>query len=226
MLAILDYQSGSDRPVVARTAVGSLSRRFTLPIELSGVTMTINGVACGLKTVGQRRIEFVVPPGFNPVSAGSMLPLVINNNGLVLKTMITLVPARPDIFNTAMFAGPGGRARLLNVTNTVFTTEPFSIRTVRRRGGRLVPSVIRVYLTGTGVETRTASEISIRIGGVTIPGAATNPVTFEPGVNTFDFNLPADLEGAGDQPVIVTISIGGTLFQSRLDDTAARIFIL
>ena len=210
--------------MVARTSVGSLNRRFTLPIELSGVTMTINGVACGLKTVGQRRIEFVVPPGFNPPSAGTMFPLVINNNGLVLKTMIALVPARPDIFNTAMFAGPGGRARLLNVTNTVFTREPFSIRTVRRRGGRLVPSVIRVFLTG--VENRIASEISIRIGGVTIPGAATPAVTFEPGVNTFDFNIPSDLEGAGDQPVIVTVSIGGTLFQSRLDDTAARTFIL
>jgi hypothetical protein len=63
MLAILNYTSGINEPVVARTAVGSLQRRFTLPIELSGVTLTVNGAAAGLQSVSQRQIVFVVPPG-------------------------------------------------------------------------------------------------------------------------------------------------------------------
>src|SRR5204862_8174351 len=51
MAATLFYQAGFDRSVVARTAVGSLMRSFTLPIELSGISVTINGAACGLKSV-------------------------------------------------------------------------------------------------------------------------------------------------------------------------------
>ena len=71
MAATLFYQAGFDRSVVARTAVGSLMRSFTLPIELSGISMTINGAACGLKSVSRHRIEFVVPPGLASSSAGT-----------------------------------------------------------------------------------------------------------------------------------------------------------
>ena len=38
--------------------------------------------------------------------------------------------------------------------------------------------------------------------------------------------LPATLAHAGDRPLIVTVSVGGTNFTSRLDDTASRLTIL
>ncbi len=231
MLAILDYTSGVNQPVVARTAVGSLSRSFTLPIELSGVTMTINGAAVGLKSVGQRQITFVVPPGLTSALAGTVYPVVVNNNGTVFKGSITVVPTRPDIFTFSQIPAPNGRARIFNATNTVFTTEPFTVTTLRLRGGRRVPTVLRLFLTGVNnVPTNNVPPniLTVRVGSVTlipIPVPAT-AVLREPGVYSIDFALPPELLGAGDVPIIVTVNVNGTLFQSRLDDTAPRFRIL
>ena len=223
MLAILNLQTGLDQPVVARTAVGSLQRSFTLPIELSGITLSINGVGCGLKAVSRHSIQFIVPPGLAADAAGTSYPVVLNNNGYVVKSTVVLVPARPDIF-TFTGVGPGGRAKLFNVTNRVPTTEPFTVFTVMLRGGRRVPSHLRLYLTGVSVGTAPTS-ISVRIGPQTVI-AQTSPVLVEPGVYTVDFLLPSALNGAGDQPIVVTVNGGGVNFVSRLDDTAPRVFIL
>jgi uncharacterized protein (TIGR03437 family) len=228
-LAILDYQSGINTPVVAAEAVGSLQRSFPLPIQLSGVTMTIGGAACGLKRVSQRQIVFVIPPALsiNATTLTFSYPVVINNNGTVIKGTLTLVPGRPDIFTDLPTPGPGGRTRILNVTNYPFQTgEPFSIRTIKRRGNKLVPTVLRVYLTGVNFFSRNA--ISIRVGSQTISGASivSEVIEREPGIFTIDFTLPPELAGAGDVPIIVTVSVGGTTFSSRLDDTASRFRIL
>ena len=228
MLAILDYQAGNDQPVAVRTGVGSINRVFNLPIELSGVTMTINGAACGLKRVGRRQIEFVVPIGLASTVTGTTYPLVINNNGIVMKNTVTIVPARPDIFAKDGFMGPGGRAKLFNVTNTVFTTEPFAVRTILRHGNRLVPSVLRIYVTG--VANVPVALLSVRFRDllnreVNI-SAKTAPTMIEPGVYTFDFELTPALQGVGDQPIVVNVLIGTATFSSRLEDTAPRVAIL
>ncbi len=242
MLAILDYSSGTNSPVIARTAVGSLDRRFTLPIELSGVTMTINGAACGLKSVGQRQIVFVVPPGLGGTDTGAVYPVVVNNNGTVFKGNITLVPTRPDIFTDLLVPGPGGRAQVFNATNRVLTREPFTTTTFKLRASRRVASVLRVYLTG--VQNVSSLAITVRIGSVTIGADTTNTppntvlptntILVEPGVYTYDFRIPCNfanvpactLNSAGDQPIVVTVTVNGIQYQSRLDDTAPRVFIL
>lgn len=174
----------------------------------------------------QERVEFVVPLGLLSALEGTSYPVVLNNNGVQMKFFLSIVPSQPDIFNKAMVPEPGGRAKLFNVTNTIWTTEPFVIRTILRKGNRLVPSVLRVYLTG--VERIPSNLISVRIGDKVITGASivSSPVLLEPGVYAFDFLLPADLRGAGDQPIVVTVNISGTSRSSRQDDTAARVEIL
>ncbi len=227
MLAIVDYTSASNPAIATQTAVGSINRRFTLPIELGGVTMTINGAAAGLKTVSQNKITFVAPPGLFPPGANNILyPVVINNNGVVSKGDITIVNARPDIFTFSPVPAPNGRARIFNITNSVFRTEPFAVTTVKRKGGVRVPTILRVFLTGA--EIVNSANVSIRVGDVTISGTQilTNSITREPGVNTFDFTLPPTLNGAGDVPIIITITLNGVAYQSRLDDTAPRFRIL
>ena len=230
MLAILDYNASNNPPVVARTAVGSLNRSFNLPIELSGVSMTINGVACGLKSVGQREIVFVTPPAIGSATAGTIYPIVINNNGTEIKGNVTIVPARPDIFSDRLVPGPGGRAQIENVTNRVHTTEPFTVTTIRIRGGTFgnmrVPSIMRLRLTG--VANTSSAVFSIRIGPSTITGTPvlSGGVLVDPGVYTVDFTLPASLDMAGDQPIIVSIIVDGVSFNSRLDDTAPLLRIL
>ena len=223
MFAVLNYQAGIEPPIVARSAVGSLSRSPTLPIELSGLSMTINGAACGLKSVSRHRIEFIVPPGLGPALTGTNYPLVINNNGVVMKSTVTLVPARPDIFNVEGTMGPGGRAKLFNVTNRVYTTEPFGVRTIMRKGNKFVPTILRVYLTGVG--NIGSGPITVRIRNVAV-NALSAPVLVEPGVYTFDFALPSELSHAGDVPIVISVNGGIITYSSRLDDTASFVYIL
>jgi hypothetical protein len=222
MLAFLNYAAGNTQPIVARTGVGSINRAPQLPIELSGLTMTINGAACGLKFVSRTQILFVVPQGLASAVAGTRYPLVINNNGTYFRGEVTIVPSRPDIFTTMEVPGPGGRADIKNVTNRVHTTEPFGVFTVQLRGGRRIPSIFRIRVTG--VNRLEPGMLNLRIGSLIIIGGQllTGGVPVEPGIQTIDFTVPAGLEGAGDVPVILEAFLGGQVFQSRLDDTAPR----
>ncbi|HEX9961658.1 MAG TPA: hypothetical protein VGB00_12030, partial [Pyrinomonadaceae bacterium] len=228
MLAIVNIDTGFIEPVTPKTAVGSVSRSFPLPIELSGVTMTINGAACGLKMVSRRQIVFTVPFGVFPTGGPSVSrPVVINNNGTIIRGNVTIVFVRPDVFRSDLVPASGGRARLQNVVNRVPTTEPFNVTTVRIRGGVRVPTVLRLYATGIFVPNAAAVSYSVRIGGTTIQLPPTTlAVQREPGVFTIDFTLPPTLQGAGDQPVVLTVIVGGQTFTSRLDDTAPRTSIL
>jgi len=224
MLAVANYTSGT--AVVSQTAIGSIARRFTLPIELSGVSITINGAAAGIKSVAPGEVFFVVPPGFQPPLAGTVYPIVINDNGAVIRGSVTLVPARPDIFTFSAVPGPNGRARIFNVINRVQTIEPFTVTTVKLRGGVRTATVLRLFLTGVNTDVPT-SAISVRVGSVDIPsGSITAPILREPGVYSIDITLPATLNRAGDVPIIVTVTASGQTFQSRLDDTAPRFRIL
>lgn len=225
MLAIMNYNAGTIQPIVARTAVGSLQRSFQLPIELSGVTMTINGAACGLKSVSRHQIVFVVPPTIASAIDGTEYPLVVNNNGTVFKGKVTIVPTRPDIFSIENL-GPGGRADMKNVTNRVHTTEPFTTHTVQLRGGKRVPSVFRIRVTG--LLNTSSTVINFRVGSFVVIGGGviTGGVPSEPGVQTIDFTVPEGLDGDGDQPITIEVNAAGTIFSSRLADTAPRVFFL
>lgn len=228
MLAIVSLDSGFIRAVPNKTAVGSVSRSPQLPIELAGVTMMIGGASVGLKSVSRREIVFVVPLGLSTGSSDSAsYPFVINVRGVVYKGTVTIVPFRPDIFTTLPSPGPGGRAKIQNVTNRVPTTEPFTVTTIKVKGGRRVPTVLRIYVTGVAnIDIR--SLLLVRIGNRTIPVSISqsNPKTIEPGIQVIDFELPSSLDGAGDQPVIVSVTFLGREYSSRLDDTAPRTTIL
>ena len=222
----MNYPPGFDRAIVARSATGSLDRSFSLPIELSGVTLTINGAACGLRSVSRQRIEFVVPPAISSAVAGTSYSLVLNNNGVELKTTVTIVPSRPDIFNVEGLIAPGGRTKIFNVTNRVFTSEPFTVTTIRRRPFGRTPTILRLYLTG--VASSSIANTSIRIGpfGTLATGILSAPKLVAPGVYTVDFGLAGGMNGAGDQPIIISVFLDGAIFSSRLDDTATRFRIL
>jgi len=246
MAAFVNFDSGPNTPVIAKTAVGSLDRSFSLPIELSNVSLTIGGVASGIRSVTSRQIEFVVPPGLTGTAAGVKYPLVINNNGTVTKGTVVLVPARPDIYTEPArtdleLVFPFTRAKALNVTETVFTREPFAVRTLRgtsyRRLTKLVgagsarlpaSTIIRLYLTGVN-NTIVSNDFSIRFGDQPpITGAAirSNAVLVAPGIYTVDIQLPATLAGGGNKPVIVSVLKGGAQFDSRLDDTAPFLYFV
>lgn len=227
MRAIMNFQAGIDRPIVERSGVGSMQRSFQLPIQLSGVTMTINGFACGLVRVSRHRIDFVAPRGLTAAVEGTPYDLVLNNNGTIMRTQVVLVPARPDVYSFEGFEGPGGRAKVYNITNRVRTTEPFTVRTKRIRPFGRVPTKLRIYLTGFNPRIG-PGVVNVRIGLGTnhFLTILSEPVEVEPGIYAQDVELNDTLNGSGDQPVVVVVAINGIVFASRLDDTAPRTTIL
>lgn len=227
MLVMMNYEASTSPPIVPRTAVGLGDRVFELPLELSGFSMTIGGIGCGIKSVNGHQVTFVVPPHLASTIEGTPYPVVINNQGTVIRGTITIVPTRPDIFNIEMAPEAGGRANIKNVTNRVHTGEPFTVTTIKIRGGVRVPSVLRIKMTGIANITDT-SIISIRMGDQTTETAEilTLPVYVEPGVYSIDFTPPPELNGAGDVPVVVTVRVSSTPFTTRLDDTTSWIRFL
>jgi uncharacterized protein (TIGR03437 family) len=203
--------------------IGSNSRSMPLPIELNGVSMTVAGAACGIRSVSNSRIYFVVPLG---LPGGFLYPIKINLNGTLIAGTLAVAPAQPDIFTRDLpFPAPFGRANAENATNRVRTIEPFSVRTLKYRGGLLVPTVLRVYLTG--VEGVQSGQAAIRVGSETVSGSNSGAVRTDiPGRYYLDFPLPRTARGIGDVPIVIFINIGGVIYKSRLDDTSAKVRIL
>jgi uncharacterized protein (TIGR03437 family) len=206
------------------------AHRPSLPIELNGVTVSVNSAAAGLYFVSPGQINFVVPPGLAATSGTNTYPVVINNNGTTIRTTIQLLPAQPDIFTDTTSFGTN-RASALNVTNPLSagSPEPFAVTTTYVNGsGATVtaPTILRFFLTGVRRVTDKA-QITVRIGTTDLTGAAIVMVspTDSPGTDQIDVTLPATLAGAGDVPVIITVVKDGVTTSSRAADTAPRIRI-
>lgn len=212
------------------------TRRPSLPIELNGVSLSINGAAAGLLSVNTGEIQFVVPPGLAATTGTNTYPVVINNNGTTIRTTIQILPAQPDIFTQTNAFGTN-RAVVTNVTNptlAVGTPEPFTVTTTYVNSSAVTvtePTKLRIFLTGVRRVTD-ASQVTVRIGTTDIAGtatAATSPVaispTDTPGTDQITVTLPASLAGAGDVPVIVTVTVSGQVSTSRPVDSAPLIRI-
>ncbi len=195
------------------------ARSPILPVELNGVSVSINGAAAGLYFVGNasKEIDFVVPIG---LSTG-VATFVINNNGTVIRGTLNIVAAQPDVFTIPR--GPGGRAVVCNVTNvgSGCITEPFSVTTTSTAGAQ-VPTVLEIHLTG--VRSGIPSEVSVTIGTTAITASTVTRNVNMFGEDLITITLPASLAGAGDVPVVVTLARSGT-FMSRGTATAPQIKI-
>lgn len=207
---------------VSGGAADEVRRRPTLPVELNGVSVSVNNAAAGLYSVGPNQINFVIPPAV-ATNSTAPLPVVINNNGAVIRTSLLVTPAQPDIGSSV--TGSGGPA-VFNATNTCTdpTPGPFTLfsRNICSAQNELVPTRLMIILTG--VRNATASQITVRIRETDITGANIISVgpTGTPGFDQIIIQLPdnAALIGA-DSPVIVTVA-GAS---SRPAATAPRITI-
>jgi len=216
----VDLAPGNKGP----TTGSETKRSPALPVELNGVSVSVNGAAAGLYFVGNspQQINFVMPIGL--VASTTPAKVVINNNGTVIRGLVNIVAAQPDLFIT-----PTGRAVVFNVTNPMARTAepPAGFPVMSDDGmGNQVPTVLEIDLTGV---RRVASPafVIVTIGTTDINGAVfvgSNPEM--PGFDLIKVTLLASLAGAGDVPIIVTISPGGgAIFQSRPSDTAPHIKI-
>ena len=198
------------------------SRSPALPIELNGVSVSIGRAAAGLYFVGGSPDQYnvVVPIGLTPATTATV---AVNNNGTLVRSFIPIVAAQPDIFTSTN--GPLGRAAVFNVTNPLNRTpEPFPVKSLDANGN-LVATVLEVNLTG--VRNVATTEISVTVGTTAIGVSDiifVGPNREMPGFDTFQFRLPESLAGAGDVPIVITVTKSGT-FTSRPAANSARITI-
>jgi len=205
---------------VSNSSASETKRSPALPVELNGVSISINGVAAGIYSVSSSSISFVVPIGLAPNTGTASYPLVINfhneaaGTGTVIRGQVVVVAAQPDIFTST-----GGRAVVCNITNPTIATcviEPFSV-TTPNAGGTAVPTVLEIHLTG--VRGISASAINVTIGTTAIvPSTAIS--LDQPGFDEVDITLPSTVD-RGDLPIVVKV---GTA-TSRPTDSAPHVTI-
>src|SRR5439155_18534200 len=170
----LAQSSVSLAPSAAANNNGSESGRApALPIELNGVSVEILGAACGLYAVSPTQINFVIPIGLATSAAGTSFPIVINNNGSVIRGLLVIVAAQPDIVTSTN--GPDGRAKVCNITNpatpsNVCLGEPFDVTSDNGTGTK-VATVLRMSLTGVRGTSASAATVTIGTSAI-IAGAA------------------------------------------------------
>jgi len=198
-LAIMN-SSVSLAPSTAATANASESQFApSLPVELRGVSVSIRGAAAGMYAVSPTAITFVVPPGL-PVSGTTSYPIVINNNGTVIRGFLVIIAAQPDVETSTN--GPNGRAVICNITNPTVSgcqTEPFNV-TSPNASGSPVATVLEVHLTG--VRGATPGSLQVIIGTTVIVPTANIP-SDAPGFDQVIITLPSTVDRGDNLPVVV-----------------------
>jgi uncharacterized protein (TIGR03437 family) len=205
------------------------ARSPILPIELNGVSVSVNGAAAGLYFVGDspsEGISFVTPIG---LSAG-VVTVVVNNRGTTYRGFVQIVPSQPDIFTIPV--GPGGTAVVCNVTNTAsgpICGGPFQVTTADSTGTQ-VPTILQIHLTGVRFALTAETKASFVNGMTTTDVVSTSvgPNTNMFGMDFVNITLPASLAGAApiDYKLIVTVTKSSVAFTSRPADTAPQVTII
>ena len=219
-----------------KIAVGGLetARSPILPVELNGVSVSVNGAAAGLYFVGDipaEGISFVMPVGLSSGVATVAVNDQRNNNGTSFRGFVQIVPAQPDIFNPPT-NDAGGIAMVCNVTNPASgsgcITGPFQV-TSDDGTGTQVPTKLEIWLTGVRFAAVAETKVSF-VNGTTTTDITPNSV--RPNTNMFGYDLinitlPAALAGTApiDYKLIVTVTKSGT-FTSRPAATAPQVTIL
>lgn len=224
-------------PSVCVDATSESHRSPSLPTELAGVSVSINNAAAGLYFVSPAEIQFVVPAGLAAQTGASTSRVVINiNEGGAVRTVrnvLQIVPAQPDIF-TRLDART--RALAFNITTGTSMVEPadgFPVTT--DVAGTARPTILSIFLTGVRNSTITRANVTVSIGDRNLTGTDIQQLTAGseqafittdvPGIEQLNVQLRADMAGLGDQPLVISVTVGGVTFTSRSATTAPRIRI-
>lgn len=209
--------------VLTDPCASEIDRAPALPVELNGVSVSVSGAAAGLYSVhsDSMQINFVMPL----LTTGGVKTVAVANNATLLRGLVNIIVAQPDIFTSTNDAG--GRARAFNVTNPLARSgEPFTVLSPPSPGATPVATIIELNVTGVRLATRT--EITVTVGTTAISGdgiVSVQPNREMPGFDIINFTLPASLANAGDVPVQVTFTRAPVTTVSRPAATAPHITI-
>jgi hypothetical protein len=101
--------------------------------------------------------------------------------------------------------------------------------------GTARPTILAIFLTGVRNPSITRANVTVTIGDRNLTGNEIQQLTTGserafiatdmPGVDQINVQLRADMAGLGDQPLVISVTIGGQTFTSRPAATAPRIRI-
>ncbi|PWT99958.1 MAG: hypothetical protein C5B51_26120 [Terriglobia bacterium] len=167
-----------------------------LPLQIAGVSVTINGMPAPLYYISQGQLNVQIPYE----TAAGPATLKVNNNGLSASTAFTVAAAAPGIFTDAKGAPvpstSAGRNQLATLYITGFgpVTPP------------LATGVGPAVGTPVGQLPQPQQKVAMTIGGVSVQNLATAVPWGYVGVLQINYQVPAGAP-LGAQPVIV--SVGG-----------------
>jgi uncharacterized protein (TIGR03437 family) len=188
-----------------------------LPITLSGVTITINGIPAPLQAVsnqnGIQQVNFQTPC---ELVTGSPATVVVQVGAVSTQiTGVTVYPAQPGVFT---FAGPGGvnYGWVINATNgstltaTNLATPGQTYYLIATGLGQTTPPAA-TDSPGTG-ETIPASTIVLAINNVGVPVTSVEYAEGAFGEYVITFQIPVPFAAGTNLPISLGVTVNGQTF--------------
>lgn len=203
---------------MARTT--SAASALPLPIELGGVSVSVDGKPAGLFFVSANQLNILVPAGLQPGKAQVAIEL---NDEVIALGVLTLSEIAPSLF-TADASGKGIPA---GVALRVKSNGQQSYEALARfESGKAVPVVITrrngesVFLLLFGIGIRTAPDsdgntgngvaenVTVTIGGVNVPVSYAGRAPGFAGLDQLNIQLTSNVPAGNNLPLIVKVYDG------------------
>ncbi len=175
---------------------GSAQQASTLPLplNLSGVSATVNGLSAPLYYLSPGQLNVQVP---YETSAGTAI-LGVNNNGQVASIPFQVAATAPGVFTDSHGALVPNGSGSVGATLLMFVTG----------AGDLNPGVLTGYTPDSGIPVadlpQTLLPVVVTVGGVKASVTFAGETSGLVGVTQINFVVPKGLK-AGVQPVVVTV---------------------
>lgn len=203
---------------MARTT--SAASALPLPIELGGVSVSVDGKPAGLFFVSANQLNILVPAGLQPGKAQVAIEL---NDEVIALGVLTLSEIAPSLF-TADASGKGIPA---GVALRVKSNGQQSYEALARfESGKAVPVVITrrsgesVFLLLFGIGIRTAPDsdgntgngvaenVTVTIGGVNVPVSYAGRAPGFAGLDQLNIQLTSNVPAGNNLPLVVKVYDG------------------
>ena len=173
--------------------------RLPLPLVLSGVTATVNGVSAPLEFVSPNQINLQVP---YETGAGQAV-LAISNNGQIASFPFQVAPSAPGVLSTVFDNLTGAPIHTIQAGSSevllAFVTGEGDVTPTLGTGA--TPSST---ITDPTKLPHSRLPLTMTIGGVSVSPLFAGIPSGIAGATQIDFQVPASVP-AGDQKLIVTV---------------------
>jgi uncharacterized protein (TIGR03437 family) len=169
-------------------------------LEIAGVRVNVAGIPATLTSVSPTAVNFVVPQEVKPFN---LIEVVVNNNGTILRSRVTVLKTSPGLFTTTNDGNGRVRAQCGRPNpdgSITFTDPPCAV------GTEANPNILRVFGTGW----RNSDKVVLKVADVDLTPTFSGPQPNVFGIDLIDVKLVPSLAGRTDVDVMVTATEGTT----------------